>query len=267
MQTGIATTRSAYRTLAPLYDAFTGDHDYETWTRKLEERAANLGLGGRTLLDVACGTGKSFLPFLLRGYRVTACDLSPEMVALAARKARAAHVFVADVRSLGSVGRFDLVTCLDDSLNYLQSEGDLAAALRSLRSNLAPDGVCVFDLNTIHAYRTTFASIQAREEAGVLFLWRGESDAGADHGCVAAATIDAFARGGDARLYERVTSRHVQRHFPRPVVERLIAEAGLECADVRGQLHDGSLDPEADEDRHHKLVYFARYAPKGGDPA
>jgi hypothetical protein len=103
------------------------------------------------------------------------------MVALAARKARGANVFVADVRSLGSVGRFDLVTCLDDSLNYLQSEGDLAAALPSLRSNLASDGVCVFDMNTIHAYRTTFASNQAREEAGVLFLWRGESDASADH--------------------------------------------------------------------------------------
>jgi SAM-dependent methyltransferase len=262
MQAATAATRTAYRSLAPLYDAFTGAHDYETWTHHLEERALGLGLSGRSLLDVACGTGKSFLPFLRRGYRVTACDLSPEMAAEAARKAPEANVFVADARTLGRVGEFDLVTCLDDSLNYLRAERDLAAALRSLRSNLSPGGVCVFDLNTLGAYRSTFATSHAHERQDVVFLWRGESDGAAGPGCLAAATIDAFTRRGEGGLYERVTSRHVQRHFPRPLVERLLAEAELECADVCGQLPDGSLGPEPDEDLHHKLVYFARPAPE-----
>jgi SAM-dependent methyltransferase len=254
-----AATRSAYRALAPLYDAFTSEHDYEGWTERLEERAVELGLRGRSLLDVACGTGKSFLPFLSRGYAVTACDLSPEMVALAAAKAPTAGVFVADVRELGRLGSFSLVTCLDDSLNYLHGERDLAAALRSLAANLAPGGVCVFDLNTLRAYRTTFACHQVHEDDGVVFVWRGESGADAEPGCAASATIEAFRPAGGS-LYERVASRHVQRHFPRALVERLLADAGLRCADVRGQRPDGSLDPEPDELRHHKLVFFTRHA-------
>ena len=39
---------------------------------------------GERVLDVACGTGKSFMPFLARGWDVTACDLSPAMLARAA---------------------------------------------------------------------------------------------------------------------------------------------------------------------------------------
>src|SRR5512143_3404997 len=77
----------AYDCLAPYYDAFTAGYDYATWTAALEALAAEHGLAGKRLLDVACGTGKSFLPFLGRGYEVTACDISPAMLAIARTKA------------------------------------------------------------------------------------------------------------------------------------------------------------------------------------
>src|SRR5215212_1527183 len=144
MQALTSPAAEAYERLAPYYDELTREHDYDGWTRHLEQQALRLGLKGRTLLDAACGTGKSFLPFLARGYEVTACDISAEMVALAAAKAPEAELFVADIRALGEVGEFDLVTCLDDSLNYLTGEGDIQAALASLGANLAPDGVVVF---------------------------------------------------------------------------------------------------------------------------
>ena len=38
------------------------------------------------VLDVACGTGKSFLPLLERGYDVTACDISEAMLRVARTK-------------------------------------------------------------------------------------------------------------------------------------------------------------------------------------
>ena len=95
----------AYDGLAPYYDELTRDHDYEGWTRHLEETAARFGARGRNLLDAACGPGKSFLPFMERGYEVTACDISPEMVALARGKAPGAELFVADVRTLEPGGQ------------------------------------------------------------------------------------------------------------------------------------------------------------------
>src|SRR5918999_1163154 len=101
---------SAYEGLAPFYDELTAAYDYESWLDGLEALALEHGLAGRRLLDVACGTGKSFLPMLRRGYEVTACDLSPAMVALAREKAPPgeADLLVADMRELPRLGEFDL---------------------------------------------------------------------------------------------------------------------------------------------------------------
>jgi SAM-dependent methyltransferase len=254
---------NAYERLAPYYDELTRDHDYESWTHHLEETALALGLNGRRLLDAACGTGKSFLPLLGRGYEVTAFDISGRMVAAARAKAPKAELFVADIRTLGRVGSFDLVTCLDDSVNYLVGDGDLDAALGSLAANLAPEGVLVFDVNTLSTYRTTFACDMTQDGPGVFLAWRGGCRPDEEPGCEAALDVEAF-REVRPGLWERVTSHHRQRHHPRPVVERALAAVGLTVVGLFGQLPDGSLDCAASEERHHKLVYFAQVA-KGGE--
>lgn len=264
MQSPATLAAEAYERLAPYYDELTREHDYDGWTRHLEAAAIRFGLRGRKLFDAACGTGKSFMPFLERGYEVSACDVSPRMVALAAAKAPDAELFVADIRGLGRVGSFDLITCLDDSMNYLVEDGDLEAALGSLGTNLAAEGVLVFDLNTLSAYRTTFACDMTLDGDGVFLAWRGGCGAGVETGCLAELTVEAFAGTGTG-LYERVVTRHVQRHHPRAEVERALADAGLAAVAVFGQRPDGSLDPRPSEEGHHKLVYFAQRVAKGGD--
>jgi SAM-dependent methyltransferase len=264
MQAPLSPARDAYEGLAPYYDELTRDHDYDDWTRHLERAALRFGVRGRKLLDAACGTGKSFLPFLERGYTVTACDISPEMVALARAKAPQVDVSVADVRKLDRLGSFDLITCLDDSVNYLIEDDDLDEAFGCLAANLAPDGVLVFDVNTLSTYRTTFARDMTQDGSGVFLAWRGGCGEAEEPGCVAELIVEAF-RESDSGLYERVTTRHTQRHHPRRDVERALAGAGLAAVGVFGQLPDGSLDTAASEDRHHKLVYFAQLARKGGD--
>jgi SAM-dependent methyltransferase len=83
----------AYDALAPAYDAFTAAYRHDRWLDAIERVAEVHGLQGRRLLDIACGTGKSFLPLLERGYDVTACDLSPEMARRAAGKAPSARAW------------------------------------------------------------------------------------------------------------------------------------------------------------------------------
>src|SRR5215212_803152 len=77
---------TAYDTLALFYDRFTAHHDYELWTGGLLGLARAHGLSGRRVLDAGCGTGKSFIPLLERGFEVTACDQSPAMLDIAASK-------------------------------------------------------------------------------------------------------------------------------------------------------------------------------------
>ena len=250
-------TLHAYEPLAPLYDRFTAAYDHERWLTAVEKLAREYGLAGRQLLDVGCGSGKSFVPMLARGYRVTACDISPAMVDEARRKvAGRARVVVADMPSLPPLGRFDLITCLDDAVNYLLGDGDLVAALASMGSLLSPGGVLVFDTNTLHTYRSIFSTVFVLEDDGAFFCWRGEGEPDCAPGSVCAATIEAFA-SAHGPLWSRASSRHVQRHYPRAEVIDAIDRAGLECAAVKGQSPGVRVSDEPDELRHTKLMYVA----------
>jgi SAM-dependent methyltransferase len=256
---------ASYASLAPFYDRFTAHHDYESWTLHLEAAALKHGLSGRRLLDVACGTGKSFIPFLNRGYETTACDISPEMLRRAKAKAPDARLVLADMRKMPSLGRFDLITCLDDSLNYLLSAEEVRAAFRGIVENLAPTGICLFDLNTLPAYRTAFAGVEASSADGIFFFWQGQTADDVPPGSVAAASIEVFEPVGDS-LYRRRTSRHVQRHYPSETVRELLEGAGLDCLAVYAQLIDGSLRPDGEDESTHKSVYVVRHSdPKGGE--
>jgi SAM-dependent methyltransferase len=251
----------AYDALAPYYDRFTELYEHDVWLRNLEGIAIGLGLRGRRLLDVGCGTGKSFLPLLRRGYEVVACDSSPEMVARARARVGPAEadVVVADARELPELGEFDLVTCLDDCLNYLLTDEDLAAAFEGISRNLRPGGFLIFDLNSLATYRGAFAMDTVSETDGALFCWRGAGDPDAEPGTFATATIEVFSTD-DGECWRRTTSEHVQRHHPLPLVARLLEAAGLDLVELRGQVTGEKLERPADEDRHAKVVYYARKA-------
>lgn len=254
---------ATYDAFAPYYDAFTSASDYEAWAREILAHARARGQRGDRLLDLACGTGKSFMPFLVRGFDVTACDSSMAMLAEAARRAPDARLVHADLRALPELGTFDLVTCFDDSLNYLLAEDELAAAFAGICTSLAPGGVAIFDLNSLLAYRTTFACDSVTLSGGTLFAWRGRSTPDARPGCLADARLDIFAPA-DSGLYTRVVTAHRQRHFERERVVALLEAAGLECISVHGVLPDCSLVEPPDESVHPKVVYTARHA-RGGD--
>jgi SAM-dependent methyltransferase len=234
--------RDAYDVAADVYDDFTAHHDYDGWTALIERLAREHGLAGDRLLDVGCGTGNSFMPLLERGYRVTACDISPRMLARARVKCGGrARLSVADLRSLPRLGSFDLVLAIDDVLNYLTA-AELPAAFRGVAANLAAGGVLVFDVNTELTYRTFFAD---RAQQGVL-TWHGHVDAERFRpGGAARATLDA---GG-------LVSRHVQHHHPPRVVLRALRAAGLRPAAVLGMDLTGGLGAPVDETVHTKALF------------
>src|SRR3954447_10333830 len=170
----IAPAREAYDVLAAAYDTLTADYAHHRWLSAIVALSAEHGLAGRRALDVACGTGKSFLPLLAAAWWVTACDISPEMASRAAGKAAGrAAVHVADMRDLPAYGAFDLITCLDDAINHLLDDDEVVAALDGMRVNLAPRGLVAFDVNTPAAYRAA-ASDAVVEDDERLVPWRGQ---------------------------------------------------------------------------------------------
>ena len=250
---------AAYETLAPFYDSYTESYDHERWLGNLEAVALGAGLRGRRLLDVACGTGKSFMPMLSRGYEVVACDVSPAMVELARRRSglEPTDVFVADMRDLPTLGTFDLATCLDDSFNYLVSDEELAQALEGVARNLRPGGLFVFDTNSLAVYGRLFAQDSIVETGDAMFCWRGSGEADFEPGGICEATIEIFS-AGEAGCWTRTSSRHIQRHHDQALVRRLLPAAGFELVALYGQVTGARLERPVDEDRHLKLVYLCR---------
>lgn len=247
---------AAYEALADAYDLLAADYSHDAWLRRIERIAFERGVRRGRVLDVACGTGRSFLPLLVRGWEVTACDLSPAMVERARLAAGdAADVFVADMRELDTLGEHELVTCLDDSVNYLLEQDEVVAAFEGFARNLAPSGVAVWDVNTLVMHRSSFATDWICEDDSTLIAWKGQTPPDLEARGIAQATIDVFARSGER--YSRSRGVHRQRHWPAEDVLELAGAAGLRVLDVFGQRHGANLEQPPDELVHPKLLFVA----------
>jgi SAM-dependent methyltransferase len=254
----------AYEAFAPVYDDFTARNNHELWLGEVLPKVERHGLVDRgALLDVGCGTGESFIPMLRRGWRVTACDISASMVELAlAKVGDEAQLSVADMRELPDLGRFDLVWALDDAVSYLLSEVELEQALSAMRRNLGPEGLLLFDLNTLNSYRTFFAEEQVVESNGRRLVWRGHASPDVAPGSICEASFEVL--GADGEETGIATELHRQRHFPEAEVLAALSRAGLDCLDVFGHGFDAVPKQPLDELEHSKAVYIARAASERG---
>lgn len=250
LETGGESAERTYEAMAPVYDDFTAHHEYDLWTEDLLKILKPHGLRGNRLLDVACGTGKSFMEMLPRGWEVTACDISPAMLERAREKAGdAVELAVADMTNLPDFGQFDLVWALDDAVNYLLDTDELARALNGMRRNLAPPGLLLFDVNALNAYRTFFAQTEVVERGGRRLVWRGLAAPDVPPGSICESRLE-------VDTGESLT--HRQRHFPETEVLAALQSAGLECLDVYGHGIDGIPRQPLDEETHTKAIYIAR---------
>jgi SAM-dependent methyltransferase len=248
----------AFEAMAPFYDDFTAHYEYDLWTAELLKVLIHHGLEGRRLLDVACGTGKSFLPMAARGWSVAGYDVSAAMLTQARRKAGdSVRLEIADMRDELVFGSFDLVWALDDAINYLLSREDLERALSGMRRNLAPNGLLLFDVNELAVYRLLRAESIEVDRDGRRLVWRADGEWLAEPGslcefsCFEAAAGEAM----PGRPDRRKLSTHRQRHFPEAEVLAAMEAAGLRCLGVYGQGTDGIPRQPLDDSTHTKAVY------------
>jgi SAM-dependent methyltransferase len=248
----------AYEAIAPVYDDFTAHHDYQLWVGQLLKLGEAHGLRGDTVLDVACGTGKSFLPLLEQGWKVTACDISASMAELARAKVGSeVRIEIADMRELPVYGGFDLVCCLDDAVNYLLSAVELEQALKAMAANLAPHGILIFDSNTLTTYRGFFGEHVEIEANGRRMIWDGRSEGRVEPGEIseAAFEVEPLTPGAGPTIAPEL---HRQRHHPETEVRAALAAAGLELVGLYGHHHDGIPRQPMSEEDHTKAIYVAR---------
>jgi SAM-dependent methyltransferase len=256
---GSGAAAQAYDAIASVYDDFTAHHEYEGWTANLSKAARRHGLRGDRLLDVGCGTGKSFLPMLARGWKVTACDISAGMTARArAKVGEETELHVADMRKLPKLGEFDLVWTLGDAINYLLDPAEVTEALAGMRANLAPGGLLIVGARPLGYYRDYFMQSQQAERGGLRMTLRAEPDGEIVAGSICRACFEVEALSGeDSGVEPRV---HRQRHYTEAEILECLAEARLECLEVFGHSDDTARREPLDDGVHASAIYIARAA-------
>lgn len=246
--------KAAYQAFASIYDDFNHRNDYEMWFGALLPELEKRGLKQGRLLDVGCGTGRAFEPMLRRGWEIQGCDVSTAMLAEAQRKfGDAVALDAADATELPVYGEFELAWALNDVVNYLTGDGDLERALRGMRANLAPDGMVLFDSNSLGLFQADFAGGESEGMSVGEWTWRGLSDAIEPGG-----TYEAQISGAGVE-----THIHHERHYTAEQVKEAMAAAGLQYLVALGQSEENGqvalLDPP-DEERDHKIIYIGRAA-------
>jgi SAM-dependent methyltransferase len=128
---------------------------------------------------MACGTGNVAIPLAENGFKLIGLDRSPTMLAELRKKdkTRRIQLICADMRDFSLPEPVDACICLFDSLNYLLTIEELASCFCSVRNSLKPDGIFIFDMNTLYCLANYWSNqVSVREFGDVYSIWQSRYD-------------------------------------------------------------------------------------------
>jgi SAM-dependent methyltransferase len=233
--------RDPYAGLAPLYDGMARDPAirafYGEWRRALLEAVRERGLRVRVLVDLACGTGNSTLPWTrYRSWTLVGVDRSEAMLRQARAKSGRVRWYRQDMTRLRVPERADLVTCHFDALNHVLDEVDLERVFANVAATLRVGGLFQFDLNTLHMLQWLGGREKLFRVGRHLFTASNEFDARTD---IATFHQVWFVRTG--RLYERRDVTVRERAYADKDLRAMLQRAGLRLLKVTVQRRIGTL--------------------------
>ncbi|HHU53210.1 MAG TPA: class I SAM-dependent methyltransferase [Clostridiaceae bacterium] len=141
----------SYHILAKYYDEFQSYSDIESMQNEISESIAQYQQP--EIADLGCGTGIFSLALVQQGYKVTALDLSEQMLrVLKAKKAQLPSSFQdnlriiqADINEYVFPEKQDILLAMTDTLNHLDTE-QFVNFFSVAGQNLINDGLLIFDL-------------------------------------------------------------------------------------------------------------------------
>ena len=222
-----------YVPLAPRYDRMVSDPAiralYREFRQALTAEAAARGLRPRVIVDLACGTGNTAIPWArARGRTVIGVDRSEAMLRVARRKSRRVRWVKQDLTRLALDVTADAVTCHFDALNHVLEADDLASIFERTARHLRPGGVFLFDLNTRFFLEFLGTSEKLFRAGPDVFMAYNAFD---EETGVATFNQLWFARSGT--LYRKLLVTVKERSFEDAELRGMLRAAGLRLEAVR----------------------------------
>ena len=244
----------AYTSFAEVYDTFMDNVPYEEWADYLEDRLKEYGVKDGLVLELGCGTGSMTELLAEKGYDMIGVDNSEDMLEIAMEKRiESGHDILylsQNMQEFELYGTVRAIVSVCDSLNYITEREELLQVFRLVNNYLDPEGLFLFDMNTIHKYRdilgdTTIA--ENRDEGS--FIWDNSYDP--ENG-LNIYELAVFLPREDG-LYEKAEEVHCQKAYSQEEIEELIREAGMELLEV----YDAYTGRPAADDSE-RLFFIAR---------
>ena len=219
----------AYGEFARVYDMFQDHVDYQLWASWLKGQLKKFDISGGLVLDLGCGTGTMTELLAEAGYDMIGLDNSEEMLAEAMEKrVESGHdilYLMQDMQDFELYGTVRAVVSVCDSLNYITEEEELERVFSLVNNYLDPEGIFLFDMNTIYKYQTMIgdATIAENREEGS-FIWENSYD---EKTGINTYELALFLPREDG-LYEKTEEVHYQRAYSLEKTKELLEKAGLE---------------------------------------
>ena len=217
-----------YEDFALVYDRFMDETPYEEWCQFVVGRLKQDQITDGILLDLGCGTGSMTELLAKQGYDMIGVDLSDSMLDIAMEKrAQSGHNILylqQDMREFELYGTVRAVICLCDSLNYLLKEDDLLTTFKLVNNYLDPNGLFIFDFNTVYKYETVIGdSTIAENREDCSFISENYYTA---EDQINEYDLTIFVKQ-QKDLFRKFTETHLQRGYTMETMKRLVEQSGL----------------------------------------
>lgn len=242
----------AYGDFAEIYDKLIyEDIDYQSMCSRIVDICKQENINFDNYLDIACGTGNVTLILAKRFKESFAVDLSEDMLRKAFEKLKKEKVkckiVCQDMSELSLNRKFNLITSVLDSTNYITDEGDLLNYFKGVNDHLDENGVFIFDINSYYKLSNILGNnIYTYNEEEVFYTWENvfENE-------LLSMYLTFFVKRGD--LYERFEEEHLERAYTEEYIESTLEKAGLKVISK----FDGYTDKKVSSNTE-RIVYVVK---------
>ena len=177
-------------------------------------------------LDIACGTGNVTVRIAKHFKNIYGVDLSEDMLREAFNKLKEnrikGKIICQDMTEMQLNRKFDLITSVLDSTNYITDEDDLEKYFSSVKEHLKDDGIFIFDVNSYYKLSEILGNnIYTYSEEEVFYTWENVFE---DN--LLSMFLTFFFLFGE--LYERFEEEHLERAYTEQELEKELENANLE---------------------------------------
>ena len=182
------------------------------------------------VLDLGCGTGTLTELLYDIGYDMIGVDLSEDMLQVARDKSysegKSILYLLQDMRELDLYSTIGTVISVCDSINYLTDPADVLKVMKLVNNYLYPDGLFIFDFNTVHKYADIIGERTIAENRDdVSFIWDNYYDAETK---INEYDLTIYTLAEESDIYRRFSETHFQRGYTLNEMKGMAEEAGLE---------------------------------------